>query len=608
MLRSRLLYTAALALFLTPTNLTLAQAEESETRLGPYYGRISPFYGQISPFEGDIDPFWGRISPFEDGSVEPFWGRISPFEGDIESFWGRISPFEGGEVEPFWGRISPFWGRISPFMGDLQANWGRISPFDDTNPDDHQALLEQIQYLIDESRAFWEDQILAQTGQSFEEAFLNDLLKEFGIDLDDPSSLDGMTAAERAAFQFAWYDGLMSFSGQDHVDHWMETANWSPALTQMQGMGADTVIGLIDFALTKDEDLLDNVFYFDGDRDPAEGHGGAVASLLVADHDGDGLMGIAPHAQVAMYNPFDADGTASWDSVAAGIYAVTRAGASVVNLSLGVSGSLFDQEWADLYRRPEIVNVIDSTIFIHAAGNDGVVQSNDLEWALEHDPNLILVGSVGPSGQISAFSNTPGDACFLNKNGQKCESYLRDRFIVAPGEWILVTDGQGGVTRASGTSFAAPMVTGAIALLHDRWTWLTQYPEETVNIIFETADDLGAPGVDDVYGHGLLNIAASQSPLDFNLLYQLGEDKHGRATKNYLTGFNSNHYGQYLGAEENYITVLEDVGATYRDFLIPLDELLNDTGVTVNGATEQLQKLCNGIFNRVWPVWNHDER
>lgn len=589
MLRSRLFYSAALALFLTPASLTLAHAEESETRLDPYYGRISPFYGRISPFEGDIDPFWGRISPFEDGSVEPFWGRISPFEGDIDSFWGRLSPFEGDDVEPFWGRISPFWGRISPFMGDLQANWGRISPFDDTNPGDHQALIDQIQYLIDESKAFWSDQILAQTGQTFEEAFLEDLLAEFGIDLGDPSSLDNFTDADRAAFQFAWYDGLMAFSGQDHVDHWMETANWSPSLTQIQGMGADTVIGLIDFALTKDEDLLDNVFYFDGDRDPAGGHGGAVASLLVADHDGEGLMGIAPQAQVAMYNPFDADGTASWDSVAFGIQTVTRAGASIVNLSLGVSGATFDEEWADLYQRPGIVDVLDNTIFVHAAGNDGVAQSEDLAWGVKYEPHLIIVGSVGPSGQISAFSNTPGDACFLNSKGKKCDSYLRDRFIVAPGEWILVTDGAGGVTRASGTSFAAPIVTGAIALLHDRWSWLTEYPEETVNIIFETADDLGAPGVDDVYGHGLLNITASQSPLDFDQLYQIGEDKHGRATKNYLSGYKKNHYGDYLGSDEGYIVVLEDVGATYRDFLIPISELLNDTGITIDGSREFLQ-------------------
>ena len=78
--------------------------------------------------------------------------------------------------------------------------------------------------------------------------------------------------------------------------------------------------------------------------------------------------------------------------------------------------------------------------------------------------------------------------------------------MVAPGELILVSDGQGGVTRQIGTSFAAPLVSGAIALLHDRWPWLSNFPVETANIILNSAKDLGAPGVDAVYGHGLLDV------------------------------------------------------------------------------------------------------
>lgn len=46
---------------------------------------------------------------------------------------------------------------------------------------------------------------------------------------------------------------------------------------------------------------------------------------------------------------------------------------------------------------------------------------------------------------------------------------LMDRFIVAPGEMIRVYDDTGGVTRATGTSISAPIVSGAVALLHDRW-------------------------------------------------------------------------------------------------------------------------------------------
>ena len=40
---------------------------------------------------------------------------------------------------------------------------------------------------------------------------------------------------DRALFFLEWYDGLMNFTGTDHVDHWMKTVNWSPALTRAQG-------------------------------------------------------------------------------------------------------------------------------------------------------------------------------------------------------------------------------------------------------------------------------------------------------------------------------------------------------------------------------------
>lgn len=572
----------------------------SEAKLEPFYGRISPFYGRISPFEGDITPFWGRISPFESGEtdrINPFWGRISPFEGDINSFWGRISPFEDDStLEPFWGRISPFWGRISPFMGDLQANWGRISPFDGSDPASHEELASQFRTLIEESEAFWGARVTDATGQTFWDGFASDVLADFDIDLDDPSSLDGFNDAERAAFLFAWYDGLMGFSGLDHVDHWMETANWTPSLTQIQGGGTGTVIGVIDFSLTQDADLLDNLVLWSGSDDPAGGHGGAVASLLVADHDGKGLMGIAPDASVALFNPFDADGTASWASVREGVIEVGQAGASVVNMSLGVPGGAFDAGWLEVYGDKDVEDFFDNTVFVHAAGNDGVVQTDDIEWDKDIDAELIIVGSVGPNGNISSFSNRPGTACFTDDKGKKCDFNLMDRFIVAPGEWILVTDGEGGVTRVSGTSFAAPLVTGAIALLHDRWGWLKNHPTETVDIIFETADDLGAEGVDEIYGNGLLNIQASQSPIDFGELYQLVEDDKGKLTKNYLGGIGDKKVEPLFNIEDGYVTVLEDVGKTYRDFLIPLDDLLVGLGVTVDGDEEMLQAYLAEAF------------
>ena len=64
---------------------------------------------------------------------------------------------------------------------------------------------------------------------------------------------------------------------------------------------------------------------------------------------------------------------------------------------------------------------------------------------------------------------------------------------------------------ASGTHLAAAHVSGAVAVLKSAFNHLT--PAELVEVILATADDLGVPGVDDVYGHGALNLARATQPL-----------------------------------------------------------------------------------------------
>lgn len=554
-----------------------------------FYGRISPFYGRISPFWRDIRPFWGDTAPF--------WGANSPFTGDTAAFWGQ-TPSTSGQG-PEWQGVAPFWRSISPFMTELEAHWRSIQPFEN-DPAGHAALRQRFQQLIDQSASFWGASVEDVTGKSFWDGFARDLFSKHGINLDDPSTFDRFTDVERAQFMFDWYDGLMAFSGRDNVDHWMKTANWTPQLTQQRGGGAGTVIGLIDFAITADADLRDNQRFvlWSGNEDPYQGHGGAVASLLVADHDGKGVMGIAPNASVAAFNPFDSSGSASWAMVRRGIQQVSLAGANVVNLSLGVPGSTFDKGWAEVYNDPAIALLARRTIFVHAAGNEGVAQTANLNWNFATDPNMIIVGSVGPSETISPFSNTPGNACLLDRGVCRPENMLKNRFLVAPGEWILVTDGEGGVRRASGTSFAAPIVTGAIALMHDRWGWLTQHPKETIQVLFATAKDLGEPGVDAVYGHGLIDIARSQQPVDSSKLYMLVPGNNGLVRQPVRLVNNTVNF--LLNTVNAPLTVYEDVGGTYRDFQIPLGSVLTGTvNTTVNTVQATLATTVTPLTGAV---------
>ena len=295
-------------------------------------------------------------------------------------------------------------------------------------------------------------------------------------------------------------------------------------------------------------------------------------------------MGIDPYAKAAMYNPFDATGTASWADVTTGIYSLTfKTKANVVNMSLGAPGWTLAPDWKGVYSDKGVSKEFGHVVYVHAAGNDGQTQTQNIEWNFAANPNLLIVGSVGPTGQISPFSNTPGTACLLDNGVCKPGNELMNRFLVAPGEWILASDNAGGVARFSGTSFAAPMVSGAVALLQDNWSWLRTKPAETVDIILRSARDLGAPGVDPVYGRGLLDIAASQAPLDISKLYQKGED----GAKKYLVLASAVDLTGAVTPGKKHVRFYEDIGTTYRDFQVPLAAILKQVKPKSNQTSTQ---------------------
>ena len=81
---------------------------------------------------------------------------------------------------------------------------------------------------------------------------------------------------------------------------------------------------------------------------------------------------------------------------------------------------------------------------------------------------------------------------------------LKNDFIVAHDDVLATGD-------AAGTSFAAPRVSGAAALVRQKFPNLTS--AQLKQVILQTATDLGDAGVDEVYGHGKLNILGALSPV-----------------------------------------------------------------------------------------------
>lgn len=589
----------------TPTPApTPTPSTDPQRPLASLSGTVVPSRGSIRTFSGDLSPYWG--------SIRTFWGDINPFEGDVAAFWGSIRTFtEDGEQDqlaPNWGSIRTFWGDVGASWGSIRTFWGSIRTFEET-PGDYATLAGQLDAMIDETELFWGDAVAASTGKSFSAGFADPMLAKYGIDLSDPSSLQRLDAEQRERFFLDWYDGLMNFSGADHVDHWMKQVSWSPKLTQAQGSGSDAVIGLVDFYAAKDPDVTAKMVYSGGYVNEISNHGAGVLSLIVASHDGKGVMGIAPNARVAAFNPFDASGTASWADVKRGIIEVSKRGAAVVNLSLGVPGSTFHPEWRNVFKDSGVNSLKDRTLYVIAAGNDGISQTTNVEMGGAFDSTFIVVGSVDPSGKISDFSNRPGNAC-LTDGGQcknpaawsrldslfdtsdylKNSGLLMNRFIVAPGEYILVSDGKGGVQRLSGTSFAAPLVAGTVALIHDRWPWLKKYPRDVAKAILESATDLGAPGPDPVYGMGMLNVEAAQSALDFEKLKYYLYDGN-KKTEIKVATLKSGGIQSAWTTKNLYFSAFEELDQSHRDFLIPLTDRL--VGTTKGG--EYFQQF---VYNR----------
>ncbi|MEZ5848822.1 MAG: S8 family peptidase [Geminicoccaceae bacterium] len=237
-------------------------------------------------------------------------------------------------------------------------------------------------------------------------------------------------------------------------------------------------------------------------------HGTPVSGVIAARRNTTAMHGMAFDAQLLAIRA-DTPGTCAaggctFDqnnlAVATG-YAVSH-GADILNFSLGNASTL-----STSYRNA-LANAADAgRVLVFAAGNQG--GSNPTfpgRFAAEDGAKgqAIVVGSVDAGNTISSFSNRAGSAKAV--------------FLVAPGEFIVSTKAGGGTGVYDGTSLAAPTVSGAAALVWDVAPSLTA--AQVVEILLRTATDLGAAGVDNIYGHGLLDLEAAlapQAPLSVSL-------------------------------------------------------------------------------------------
>jgi subtilisin family serine protease len=195
--------------------------------------------------------------------------------------------------------------------------------------------------------------------------------------------------------------------------------------------------------------FIDDVNGYDFDSGSANvtddaGHGTHVSGIIVADHSTGSVRGMAPGAKLLPLRFMNKDGSGNISAaISAMNYAVSR-GAKIINASWGGNSCSKTLQKAILSVGAKGV------LFVAAAGNNGV----DIDQYPEYP------AAYGLSNQLTVGASTARDymAGFTNFSVHLVQ-------LMAPGQSILSTYPGGQTQTLSGTSMAAPFVSGAAALL-----------------------------------------------------------------------------------------------------------------------------------------------
>jgi serine protease len=219
-----------------------------------------------------------------------------------------------------------------------------------------------------------------------------------------------------------------------------------------------------------------------------DGHGTAVASIAAAA--AGGVRGISPTSPIIPVKIFDDSGNSTAGDFVAGIERAVASNAAVINVSASVPASEVDPAAAR-----QVKFAINSAVslgipVIAATGNEGAGSLG----APAAYPHVIAVGATDASGAPAPFSNT----------GSGLDLVAPGADIVTAAPSALCSSGYGKVT---GTSFAAPSVAGAAALL------LARHPDLDVGQLTDMLRLRGvrspAPAWSSATGFGTLDVAAA---------------------------------------------------------------------------------------------------
>lgn len=256
------------------------------------------------------------------------------------------------------------------------------------------------------------------------------------------------TANEEVPFNEAEVEALVDAQAELPFSQWNLDAVNLPDSLDLTG---DTVrVAVLDSGVTAAEDVLvadyvdltgsnnENPFFNDG-----TGHGTSIASLIGATGIGD-MDGIAPGADIYDVKVLDGSNTAPLSKIIEGIYWCIDNDMDIINMSFGTTAYSASLEQAI------DAAVEDGIIVVAAAGNNGAEAAN-IDYPAAFD-NVISVGASNGDNAMTDFTS----------RGEGID-------ILAPGEKIWSYGAFAGLQTLDGTSIATAHVTGAAALLLERY-------------------------------------------------------------------------------------------------------------------------------------------
>jgi len=326
------------------------------------------------------------------------------------------------------------------------------------------------------------------------------------------------------------------------------------------------------------------------------GHGSHVAGIVSANKDGTGIHGIAYDANLAIAKIGEANGISlsgakqalNWakqydDIVVANLSANTNYSSAYKSSMTDQGSGIFTNEHV-VYGGSNYYNLEDPTtwkevipdelVLVVSAGNTdlGYVQNPaTFASAVDNNNNLELDGRMLIAGNWNTSTQTIDGA----KSGHVCKDYTTqcndtyktsDFYILAPGTNINSVKNGGGYARMSGTSQAAPVITGGVAIVHQLWPYMKG--KNIAQLLLQTANkDLSNYSIT-THGQGLLDLDKATQPVG-----GLGISLTGRtgATTSISGGLSIN------GVDDSVISSLSSISAIDdfdRDFKVDLTSMI----------------------------------